>query len=147
MARGSYAARMDNVSVSTAITILQVTAPSTAVLEIIRAWCSGATTTSASQRIQLLRKTAAATGTTAVTPAPLDGSAAAGATSGRNATGEGTDGTVLIEDIFNVVVGWLYLPVPEERIWVPPSGVIAIKFPAAPAATNFTAGIAFRELS
>lgn len=147
MARGIYAARMDNISVSTAITILQVTAPATAVLELIRAWVSGNTTTSAGQRIQLLRKSAAATGTTAVTPAPLDGSAAAGSTAGRNATGEGTDGTVLYEDMFNVVSGWLWLPVPEERIWVPPSGVIALKFPAAPAATNFTAGIVYRELT
>jgi hypothetical protein len=139
------AAIHENISVSTAITILQVTAPSTAALEILEAWVDFATTTSGSQRVQFLRKTATATGLTSVTPVAYS-AATVSATAGRTATGEGTDGAVLVSRIPNVINGWYYLPTPDNQIIVPPSGIIAIKFPTAPgSAMNVTAGIVWGE--
>lgn len=142
---GVYSAIMEAQTVSTAITILQVTAAATHSLRIHRAWVTSTSTTSAGQRIQLLRKSATAT-VTAVTPLPLGNYLAVTSSAGRNASAEGTDGNILIADNFNVVNGWLYLPVPEERIIVPPSGIIALKFPAAPTSATFTAGFIFEEI-
>lgn len=148
-----YVVNHSAISVSTAITIIQIKAGATRPLRIIRAWCTQSNlTTSAQQRIQLLRKTAAATVTSFTpllyNPGDSAANAAGGTTStGITASGEGTDGDILVGDVFNLLTGWLYLPVPEERPLVLPAGFIALKFPAAPAAaTTFTAGIVFEEI-
>lgn len=148
-----YVVNLIATSVSGAITLVQLKAGSEAGLEIIRASIAqSGSTTSAQQRVQLLRKSAAAT-VTSFTPVPANPNDAAakavGGTSatGTNASAEGTDGDVLVADVFNVLNGWLYLPVPEERPAVAPGGIIALKFPAAPgAALIVTAQIVFREL-
>ena len=151
-ATGVYSAYMEAVSVSGAITLVQVKAGSTHIVRILRAWCSqSSTTTSARQRIQVLRKSAAAT-VTSFTPKPLNGSQAAKAVGGTSATGhtasgEGTDGDVLFTDAFDLVTGWEKVWIPEERIIVPAGGIIALKFPAAPGgATTITAGFDFDEI-
>lgn len=138
------------VTISTAITILQIKAGAAA-LEILRASLSQAgSTTSAAARVQLLRKTAAAT-VTSFTPRKLNpGAPAALAVGGTAATGftgtaEGTDGEVLIERGFNVLNGFEWVPTPEERLWVPQGGFIAMKFPAAPASHLWHAEVVFRE--
>jgi hypothetical protein len=148
MARGFYSVHGDAQTISTAITILEVAAPSTAALKILRAWVSGNTTTAGAARIRILRKSGTITGTASPPSAiPLDASATSGATIKWIATGEGTDGNVVIEEVFRLDGGtWLYLPVPEERIIVPPSGIVALKFAAAPASTAFSFGFVYEEL-
>lgn len=138
---------IDSRAVSTAITILQVTAPSTMTLEIIRAWVTQSTsTTSAQADVILVRKTATATGGTSITPVKLEsGDPSPTFTAVRTATGEGTDGDIVAGEGFNVLNGWLYVPVPEERIKVPPSGILALKFPSAPANVTYRYGITLRE--
>lgn len=149
MARGFYSFSFDNQAVSTAITIIEVTAPSTAILEIIRAWVTVGTSAvaSAMNRVELLRKTATITGT-ATPPSiiPLAADGASGSTQKWKASAEGTDGNIVYPDNFNTLNGWLYFPVPEERVIVPPSGIIAIKFSGAPTSANYSAGIIWREL-
>src|SRR5260370_168271 len=124
MARGKYSYSFQAQTVSTAITLLEITAPSTAVLVIYRAWINANTTTAGAANIRLLRKPGTITGTAPPPPpAPLDASAASGATVKWKATGEGTDGNIIYDDWFRVDGGpWVWLPVPEERIIVPPSG-------------------------
>lgn len=130
---------------STAITILEVTNTATEVLEILRAWVTQENVTTSGQAgIQILRKTATITGT-AVTVVSMS-SGTASATAKHTATAEGTDGAVLIREGFNIVNGWLYLPVPEERITVPPSGMVALKFATAPASASYSYGITWQEL-
>lgn len=148
MARGKYSVNTGNQTISTAITILEVTAPSTAVLIIYRAWCFANTTTAGAARLQLLRKTGTITGTaTPPTPVALDASATTGVTVKWKATAEGTDGNVIYESGFRLDGGeWLYLPVPEERVIVPPSGIIALKFPAAPTSSAFSYGLIWEEV-
>lgn len=148
MAKGFYVASAASQNISTGITILEITAPSTAILKIIRAWVSNvSSTTSAVARIQLLRKTGTITGTaTPPSAISLGAEATSGVTVKWKATAEGTDGNVLIEDGFNVLNNWLYLPVPEERVTVPPSGIIALKFPAAPPNINYSYGIEWEEI-
>lgn len=151
--RGIYLVRMDNVAVTGAITLIQIKAGANAGFEIIRASVSQSNLTSSNmQRVQIVRKSAAAT-VTSFTPTLLSGidsaSVAVGGTSatGTNASVEGTDGDVVHSDTFNVLSTWLYLPVPEERISVIPAGIIGLKFPTAPTSSmTVTAQIVFREL-
>lgn len=148
MASGTYIIHGDAQTIATAITILEVTAPSTGSLVLYRAWVQqSSSTTSAMQRIRILRKSATITGTASPPSAvPTEvGMPASGMTIKWIATAEGTDGVILTEETFNVLNGYLYLPVPEERFYVPPSGIIALKFPAAPSSASFTFGMVLRE--
>lgn len=148
MARGVYETHGDAQTVATAITILEIAAPATAIEKLLRAYVDqSSVTTSTTTRIRLLRKSATITGTASPpTPAPLDASAASGATVKWIATVEGTDGTVIKEDGFNYLNGWLWVPGDREAVIVPPSGLIALKFPAAPTSASWTFGIIHDEI-
>lgn len=152
---GLYALVRSSVTTSTAITIQLVWVPVTAMIETTRAWVNQSTvTTSAQTRIQLLRKTGTAPTVTSQTPTVqgTPGTAASKcvggtAASGITATAEGTDGTVYVEEGFNIVNGWLYLPVPEERIAILGSTAngIGLKFPTAPTSAGYASGQEFIE--
>jgi hypothetical protein len=157
MNRGTYVLRNAGVTISTAITILQLKAGTNYPLEILRASLSQfGSTTSAGARFSLLRKTGAATVTAASAGTHLNKMNSANPTSdvslGTTATGytgtsEGTDGDILVDEGFNVINGFVWLPTPEERIVVPVSGFLAMKFLTAPASHTWYASIYFRELS
>ena len=70
MARGTYSANTAGQAISTAITILEITAPSTAVIEIMEAYASSDANTDVMVRIQLLRKSGTITGA-ATPPTPV----------------------------------------------------------------------------
>ncbi len=140
---GLYIARMDAVSVSAARTLVQINNAATTTLEIIRMVITASTTTSAALDVLVKRVTTAGTGTsfTAIELRPID--SAFGGTCTTNHTAEGTAGDTILREYFNALNGWLYLPVPEERIVIPPSERFALAFGAAPAATTFSAAITF----
>lgn len=147
MARGIYVARLDATVVSTARTLIQINAPATAVLEILRMWVTQTLSeTSTQEEIQILRTSTAGTGTSFTPILVSTGTSAAGATATNNHTAEGTAGDSIIREGFNIINGWYYLPIPEERIFVAPSARIALKFPVAPASATFTAGIVWSEI-
>jgi len=149
----TYKVTLDNVAVTTIKTLIQLKAGTTVPLVLLRAWCSqNSLTSSAMQRIQIVRKIAAATVTSA-TPLLLDPgdstSAAVGGTSatGTNASAEGTDGDILYHDNFNVLNGFLWVPVPEERIIIPPGGIVGLKLADAPGSSMTTsAGLVWGEI-
>lgn len=153
MAPKTYVVNMTAVSVSGAITLLQLKAGASVPLELIRANCSQSnSTTSAMQRVQILRKSSAAT-VTSFTPLKYNSADAASTVSsgtsatGTNASAEGSDGDVLYQFSFNVLNGWEWLPVPDERIVVGVGEIVAVKFPAAPgSALTVTAELVYREL-
>jgi len=137
------------VVISTAITILQVKAGAAA-LELIRAGITqGLSETSTMEHVQILRKTAAAT-VTAFTPRrynPSDPVALAiggVAATGYTASAEGTDGEVVVDDGWNILNGWQWKS-GEDRIVVPQGGIIALKFPVAPASATYRANMVFIE--
>jgi hypothetical protein len=147
------------VTVSTAITVIQLKAGANNGMEILRASATQhGSTTSAQESICLVRKSAAATVTAAVdatdTTATITrrdpNQAAASATLGTTATGitasgEGTDANIVLREGFNVLNGWMHLPVPEERTYVPPAGIIALKFLTAPASQTWDFEVVFQE--
>lgn len=122
---------------TTAITILQARAHSTRPLVVTRLWLDTTATTAASLSIQVLRQTTAGTMTT-LSPGPLPlrpNVPTAGCTAGRTATVEPTASDILLEEAFNAVNGYLWLPTPDEQWVIPAAGFLGLKFAVAPAAS------------
>ena len=130
-------------------------------LEILRCWASqSANATSAQQRIQTNTQVTAFPTVTSTTPGKLKlsdpvsvivgGTAGAAGTCGTNASAEGAGAkTVLHNDAFNVLNGWLWVPTPPETIVMNASASagFGLHFPVAPATlTNWAFGVVFREL-
>jgi hypothetical protein len=138
---GVYNVTRNRVATTTAITVIQVATPTTAAIEVTRASGSqSSSTTSTATALSLLMKTGAATVTSA-TPSLMGTTATQAskcvggvALTGITATAEGTDGTVLWEEGFNIVGnGALYLPVPEARPMIGVSKFVGLKHFVAPA--------------
>lgn len=131
-------------------------------IEILRVWISqSANATSAQQRVQLVTQVTAFPTLTGALPSKLkradpnvsiiaSGTAGAAGTSGVNASAEGAGAkTIIFEDAFNVLNGWLYVPTPAETIVMPAGSAsgFGVYFPVAPLTlTNWAVGVAFREV-
>lgn len=130
-------------------------------IEILRCWLSQTgSTTSAQQRVQLVTQVTAFPTLTSQAPKTLKlgdpassitgGTAGAAGTSGINASAEGAGTkTVRLEDAFNVLNGWLWLPGPAETIILQAGSLsgFGLFLPAAPGSlTNWQCGIVFREI-
>lgn len=146
-----YTIKHEAIAVAGAITIIQLKAGPNCVCVIHRLEMSQTgSTTSAMVRTQIVRKSATAT-VTSYTPLLLDsGDGAAKSVGGTSATGitasaEGTDTDILHSATWNALSGYIYLPIPEERIKVPGAGFLGVKFPANPALT-ITAELIFEEI-
>lgn len=127
---------------------------------IHRAWVNQIGTETSDQLGVILGQKASAFGTyTSTAPNPhfigggasgiTGGTAGAAGTSGTDATAEGA-GTVtaLIEEGFNNLNGWLWVPTPEERLFVPTDTAIIVKIVGTPATlTGWCAGITFEEMT
>ncbi len=139
------------VTISTAITIMQIKAGAAYPLWLVRATLTQkGSVTSAQERVQIVRKTAAAT-VTSVAALLFDGDdVAAKAVNGTTATGitasgEGTDGDILVDRGFNVLNGFEWVATSLDAIFVPAAGFIALKFPTAPASQVWSAQMFFVE--
>jgi hypothetical protein len=152
MAAATYSVRLTPTAQTTAKTLVQLKAGA-APLEIVEVRFSQITKiTSEILLLQAIRKSAAAT-VTSFTPLKLDTSSATAlavggtAATGTNASAEGTDGEIPFETHWNIINGeFVYLPVPEARIWVPQAGIIGFKLATAPAASmSLGCIVTFRE--
>jgi hypothetical protein len=142
-------------TISTAITFIQLKAGTAYGFEILGVTVTQrGSTTSTSESIALVRKTAGATVTTGAIgthvfltdPNMANPNLALGTTStGVIATAEGTDGDIIQKLGYNILNGYYYLPIPEGRIYVPVSGIIGLKFLTAPASQLWQAEIVIRE--
>lgn len=143
-------------SVSSAITVLQVATGSACPAEVVRASASQrGSTVSAQEDIALIRKSAAATVTAAIIgthlfkdrPGDPNPDLQLGtALTGVIATVEGTDTDTWMREGFNVLNGWLHLPVPEKRMLIRAAAFAGLKFLNAPAAQNWDFVLELREL-
>ncbi len=129
--------------------VFQVTAPSDAVV-IIHSLSIAQSSSETSDQIgvTIQRATGTGTGGTTVTARPMQiGDTAFGGTTARNHTTQATTLTELHYEAFNVLGGFRYLPAPDSRIVVSPSGIIVVRFEDAPvASTNFDLTIVFEEI-
>jgi hypothetical protein len=143
-------------AVSTAITVIQLASGATTPFEIVRASASQrGSTTSAQEEVNLTRKTAAATGAIAVIGTHVFKDRAGDPNPDLQlssvltmviATAEGTDGDIWMREGFNVLNGWLHLPVPEKRCLVRAAALIGLKYSTAPANQNWDWVVEIREL-
>jgi hypothetical protein len=143
---GVYSTKLDATVVATARTLVQYNASATNIGVVLRAWVSqNLSETSTQEEVEIQRVTTAGTGTAGNLRALATYGAALGTTT-VNHTAEGTAGDSLIREGFNILNGWLWVPTPEERIVVPPSGRVVLKFPVAPASATWSAGLVVAEL-
>lgn len=157
-----YTIKGQNITVANqAVTLVIINPVAGTVIEILRAWVSqAANATSAQQRILLGTKASvfgtyvAATPQKTKTGDPVSGitggTAGAVGTAGINASAEGA-GTLtdIINDSFNVLNGYLWVPTPRETLFfrAAESLAFAMQFPAAPATlTGWNFGVTFAEV-
>jgi len=149
------------VGATTLITIGAAAAPSVN-LEFLRYWVGqSANATSAQQRIELATKASVFPTVTSVTPAKLkpsdpNASVVTGATTGAigttgtNASAEGAGSqTIVWDDAFNVLNGWLHVPTPAETRVIPAgyASTYELYFPVTPGTTtNWAFGLVYREV-
>lgn len=148
-----YTAVIDALSVAAVDELFFIAAPSDAVVVIHEIKVTQDTSETSEQLPILIFRTAtdqSAKGT-ANTPAPLNvGDAAFGGTVRTNIlTAEtfATETTLLVRDSQNVINGWQFLPTPECRIVLSPSGRLCVKLDAAPTASiPISAYMTFEEI-
>lgn len=141
----TYTASFSEVAVSVAQDLFELLCPTDAAIEIISAKIGQSSDAGDAQAemlpIEWVRGEGTVTsgsGGTAPTPRPTEkGMPASGATVEVNNTTRmavGTGALVTVdEDAWNVQIGYLYQPVPEERQWVSPGDRMTLALPSAPA--------------
>lgn len=128
-----YTVVMNQLDVSAARTFIRLTAPSNAVLVMLRAWITQDNRVTSEQLPALIqRATTDGTGNPA-TPRPHSpGDPAFGGTAEVFMSGVPVvSGDPLVNESFNTLNGWLYVPMPEEWITVGPSGIIVLRMDGA----------------
>jgi alanine dehydrogenase len=144
-----------------AVTLVGIMPVAGSCIEILRCWVSQhANATSAQQRILLGSKATAFQTVVSATPAKTKlsdpASGIAGATTiaagacGINASAEGAGVlTAIVNDAFNVLNGYLWIPTPRETIIITGTSATAftLQFPAAPTTlTGWNFGVTYAEL-
>ena|SRR5882724_8731462 len=162
MASRTYVVSTGGITLVNAVCTLVWINPGTSVsLEILRMWASqSANATSNQQRVQTNTQVTAFPTLTSATPrktnfsdqvsAIVGATNGAAGTAGTNASAEGA-GTksLIIEDAFNVLNGWLHVPTPLETQMMNAGAASGwgLHFPvAALSLTNWATGIIYREL-
>lgn len=143
-----YSVLMDAQSISAAKDLIRISAPSDAILlihEVIVV--QDASETSEQLPFQLQRASTDGTGSSYTAKLLEASDAAFGGTAVTNLTADTTAGDILLRTSVNVLSGWHYLPTPESRIVIPPSGRFVVRLDAAPAAAlTMTVTVIFEEI-
>lgn len=151
----AYTFIIPSLSAITTTPFAQLATPATTAIEILRVELGQETSESSQQ--ELMTFTRRTTNSTFPSVADRNRNAQRGpeslltGSSTGNAygvsTGTGSAGSQVGRFTFNALNGFLYLPVPEERITVEPSSFLTLEFPTAPAANTWSGIIVYQELS
>jgi len=150
--RGVYTANFQTVSLSAGPqTLLQLTAPPGACIEILEAFVTDLNNANNQQLEIFLQRASAAGGSpTVLTPSKHEpGDQASASTVGAVPTSEPTytANTKLGMQGVPSVGGYQFAPIPEKRPIVPPSGIIGLKINTPSfAATIFDVELTYREI-
>ncbi len=147
-----YTAFFESVAVTAAVDFFELAAPSTGMMRILSCRI-GQNTEEADAQAEMLAinitryaTSGSGGGTVTATPHQVGHAASGDSTVETNNTSQGGTPTVVIADAWNVQIGWLYQPTPEEMIWVPPSGIIAIESPDTPSdSITFSGSLTYEE--
>ena len=152
---GVYAATSDSDAFTTAASVIELQVPAATVIEVLRMWVGaneGTDPLAEVQEISIYVNDAAATGGTALTEQEIRGAGdAASAVASLAAPTIGATPVDVYFDAFHVQNGWLYLPVPEERILIiggTTNDNVGLRLPVAPdVSTTFSYGVVWGELA
>ena len=144
-----YAAVFETVSVSVAQDLFELNAPAGGSV-VVHGFEVSQVAGETSEQLNLLvhRGSTSGSGGSTVTPSPLSvGDPAFGGTVEANNTTQSTEGTFLHAAGFNVLNGYLWVPTPECRPVLSPSGRLVVELQTAPAAAlSFSGVLYFEEL-
>jgi hypothetical protein len=116
---GVYVAQEVSQTVTALGVLIELQVPANSIIEIIRAWCGpgeDATPIDEMQDIQIYGDATPGTAGTALTELALQGGDAASNVVALGGPTNAAFDATYIADAFHLQNGWLYLPVPEERI-------------------------------
>ncbi len=139
-------------SVTTAIDLIRISAPSDAIVVVHKVIVTQETEFADAQSemldVQFHRGSTDGSGGATPSAVPLEvGDAAFG---GTTATGNGTqstEGVILHAEAFHVAAGFAWAPTPEERIVLSPSGRLIVELPTAPDdSVDFRVSAYFEEI-
>lgn len=155
MGVAAYSIPFNGLTSLTAVPFLQIATPASQAVEILSFELYQETSeTSQQECITFTRRSSASTLPTATTPAQTrekDGASLLTGTTTTCASGIATvTGTLTATPLifsFNVLNGFMYLPIPEARLTVGPSSFLTIQFKTAPAANTWSGQLIFRELA
>lgn len=142
-----YSATFEEVSVSAAQDLFEINAPSDAVVVIHGLEISQSSDTDSEQLNLLIhRGSTSGSGGTTPTASPLEvGDPAFGGTVEANNTSQSTEGTILHSAAFNVLNGYLWIPTPECRPVISPSGRLIVELQTAPGDALTMSGVIYLE--
>jgi hypothetical protein len=144
-----YSATFEEVSVSVAQDLFEINAPSDAIVVVHSLVLSQSSDTDTEQlNILVHRGSTSGSGGSTPTASPLAvGDAAFGGTVEANNTTQSTEGTILHSDCFNVLNGYVWIPTPECRPVISPSGRLIIELQTAPGdALTMSGTVYFEEI-
>ena len=142
-----YSATFEEIAVSAVQDLFEVVAPSDAAV-VIHGFEISQSSDTDSEMLNLLvhRGTASGSGGASVTASPLAvGDAAFGGTVERNNTTQSVEGTILHSAAFNVLNGYVWIPTPECRPVISPSGLFIVELQTAPADALTMSGVVYFE--
>ncbi len=157
----AYSVVMENQTIIADGTAVSVHVSTEGSVEFLRGWAGQDANATSAQEVLMIGSQASAFGTlTGAVPAPLDqggpisqivsGTAQAAGTSGTDASAEAAGAfVVLLQDAFNVLNGFLWVPTPKEVVIFPANSALAtvLKFLGTPAnLNNWHAGLNYGEL-
>jgi len=146
-----YSVAIASQAQTAAKTLIEIASPADSVTLVERLWIKQ-TSFDTSENLGTTTQRITTTGTgTAATPVPLQlGDAAFGGTVKTNLTIEPTytASTVILDDGFNVLSGYLWTPANDDEIIViSPSALLGMNLDVAPSASmNFSYGVTLREI-
>ncbi len=151
--RGVYTVRDTITNVTAAQPLLYLGVPTSSVIEILSARVSCQDENTSEQFLVTLGKvTGTVAGGNALTPRVSEGgdiastvTAKGGETDITGLTQEG-DSDAIASHGSNKLGSWEYVPLPEERVFISPSGEITLETQSAITSSSLTAEISFREI-
>lgn len=146
-----YTAGITATSIAVAQDLVAITAPSTGVICITRAWVTQSGNVTSEQNLAVLQRVSTnnTSGATSLTPRKMEmGDPSSVATVYSVPTVLNTlIGDPHVHEGFNWVSGFLWVPAPEERMFLAPSGIAVLRLINNPSAAKIIdAGINFIEL-
>lgn len=142
-----YSATFEEVAVSAVQDLFEINAPSDAIV-VVHGFEISQSSDTDSEQLNLLVHRGSTSGSGGSTPTvvPLAvGDTGAGVTVEANNTSQSTEGAFIHSAAFNVLNGYLWMPTPETRPVISPSGRLIIELQTAPGDELTMSGTVYLE--